>query len=900
MKDDIKDCDRKFNVDKKIARSAKRLTLIDASSILYRSFFALPPMTSSSGEATQALYGFAKFLLKWCRTAPGEYCLIAFDGINGKQRRVDLSPAYKAHRQKAPPELISQMDAAPQLCTALCLPHLQLHSEEADDVIASACRWAEKEGAEIFIHSQDKDLLQLVSATVRVLATHKDQLLFDPRAVKDLYGVTPEQLGDWLALVGDASDNIPGVAGIGPKKATQLLQQFGDLESLLAHAAQVPGKIGEKLRASQEQARLSRQLVALFDDLNHAWKWENLLIKSPHLGPCRALFERWSFQSLLKQLPEGTDNIEPASDVLPQKTRTLPSLHLQIVENRQQWELLRAHLDSHQSERVCTLDLQDRIIPGVQNRPSAIGIATEGCAWICDLRKLEQNELTLPELLLRLFPQNGRVWVTDRAKDWYHLRHEYPSDETTATLLSQSDYFDVIVGGYLLQRNEKELVGAFETKKESQLFDPSALVQRLSRLFQLGQTLPNQLRAEGLFALFDEIEKPLVPILALMEHRGILIDAECLAKERLIVRERLAQLESAIWLSCGEQFNLNSPKQLAQILFEHLKLAPVRKIATGFSTDAAALEGLKDQHPAVPMLLEYRMLEKLRSTYLDALPQNIGKSTGRIHPKFMQTVTSTGRLSCQEPNLQNIPIRSEWGERIRSAFIAEKGHCLIAADYSQIELRLMAHFSKDEAMIEAFCQNRDIHALTAARIFDVPIDRVTKQQRAQAKTVNFAVIYGQQAFGLASQLGITHAQADSFIKAYFARYPGVARYIRECKSGLEGNQTVKTLFGRKRGLGKAASGVQKRLAQRLAINSPIQGTGADLMKIAMIEVQRQIDRWGMRARMILQIHDELLFECPFDEVDRLKELCRPAMENIADLLVPLVINVSVGNNWSEC
>ncbi len=900
MGDKTKNCDRDFNVHEKLARSAKRLTLIDASSILYRSFFALPPMTSSSGEATQALFGFAKFLLKWCRTAPGDYCLVAFDGINGKQRRVDMLPAYKAHRQKAPPELISQMDAAPQLCTALCLPYLQLHSEEADDIIASACRWAEKEGAEVFIHSQDKDLLQLVRPTVHVLATHKDQLLFDQRAVKDLYGVTPEQLGDWLALVGDASDNIPGVAGIGPKKATQLLQQFGDLETLLAHAVQVPGKIGEKLRESHEQARLSRRLVALFDDLNHIWKWENLLIGPPHSGPCRALFEQWNFQSLLKQLPKETENIEPASDALPQKALKPPSLNLQIVENRQQWETLRAHLDSHQSERVCTFDLRDRIVPGVQNKPSAIGIATKRCAWICDLRKLEQNELTLPELLLGLFPENGRVWITDRAKDWFHLRHEYPIDEKAVALLPQSDYFDVVVGGYLLQRNEKDLFGAIETKKESQSFDPIALVQRLSRLLQLGESLPDQLRDEELFALFDEIEKPLVPILALMEHRGILIDAECLAKERLVVCERLAQLESAIWSACGGQFNLNSPKQLAQILFDRLKLAPARKIATGFSTDAAALEGLKDQHHAVPMLLEYRVLEKLRSTYIDALPQNIGKSTGRIHPKFMQTVTSTGRLSCQEPNLQNIPIRSEWGERIRSAFIAAKGHYLLTADYSQIELRLMAHFSKDEAMIEAFCQNRDIHALTAARIFDVPINHVTKQQRSQAKTVNFAVIYGQQAFGLASQLGITHAQADSFIKAYFARYPGVARYIRECKSALESNQTVKTLFGRKRGLGKPASGVQKRLAQRLAINSPIQGTGADLMKIAMIEVQRQIDRRGLKTRMILQIHDELLFECPLDEVDQLKELCRPAMENIADLLVPLVINVSVGNNWSEC
>lgn len=885
----------------------KTLTLIDASSILYRAFFALPAMTSANGEPTQALFGFAKFLMKWRSSAQSsEHCLVAFDGREGKKRRAKDWPAYKAHRQKAPPELVVQMDLAPGLCRALGLPCLQLESEEADDLIASACHWGQSENAQIFIHSQDKDLLQLVCESVSVLATHKDQLLYDRKGVRDHYGVDPEQLGDWLALVGDASDNIPGVAGIGPKKATQLLQEFGNLENLLSKAAQVPGKIGEKLRESQDQARLSRRLVALFDDVNHVWEWKELKLFSQNSDLCRSLFQKWNFKSLLRQLQpiekktdEGEWTLFPPS-VAPSALSAWP---LDVIRNRAGWDQLVNCLGTKGALHACTFDEFTRIAPGGKSLPNAIGIAVDNRVFALDIQSLSEIGLDLRAICTSLFDNEGSItWFTDCAKDWYHLRLQQLSDSHPPSVLSAKSCFDVVLAGYLLQKSEEDLFQTPYRKKpsSSQVLNEENLSRHLMHLIQLAKTLPNLLAKEELAKLFEEIEQPLVPILALMEHWGILVDVKQLRQQRDAVCERLAVLEQEIWQACGQEFNLNSPKQLAQILFEQLKLSPARKIATGYSTDAAALENLRNQHPAIPQLLEYRMLEKLRSTYIDALPQSIQGLTGRIHPKFMQTVTATGRLSCQEPNLQNIPVRSEWGGRIRSAFIAQKGCSLLSVDYSQIELRLMAHFSEDAAMIEAFCQDRDIHALTAARIFGVDLNKVTKQQRGQAKTVNFAVIYGQQAFGLAAQLGISNAQAESFIRAYFARYPGVANYIQNCKNALDQSKILKTLYGRKRALKTPNSGIQKRLMQRLAINSPIQGTGADLMKIAMIEVQRQIDLRGLKTRMILQIHDELLFESPFEEIDALKGLCRQAMEKVAVLRVPLIVNVSVGNNWEEC
>lgn len=887
----------------------KRLALIDAASVLYRCFFALPPMSSAVGEPTQALFGFAKFLLKFLKEFTGGYALIAFDGRNGKQRRTALWPAYKAHRQKAPDDLVVQMDRCPELCEALGVPYLVFEDEEADDVIASACHWARRADAEVQIYSQDKDLLQLIGPSVEVVAVHRDLQALDAQAVRESYGIHPGQLGDWLALVGDSSDNIPGVSGIGPKKATHLLQQFGNLAGILDSAEQIPGKLGQSLQDGKEQALISRQLVELIADVPALWDWEFLKLRAPDQERCHTLFKGWNFQSLLRQLPSAAPDCKPREtlknraeepdlfDLAPEKAL---ERNIARVAGKEEFTQFLADLErAHRQILVCALDGGAKIVPGGLSSVTFIGIETGDKAWLLDVKSLKIKSIDLDKILNHL--AKFGPWYTDSAKDWYHLRLQSSSGGDVETLLRAKDFFDVSLVGHLLQ--SREAAQALVSRKASKEIDETALTrsltERLAVLMTWAKHLPDQLDQERLRDLFERIEQPLVPILARMEHTGIRVSKERLLVERSHLIDQLGELERRVLAAAGEDFNLNSPKQLAKILYERLGLRPPKKIATGYSTDATVLESLSDQHEIIPLILDYRMLEKLRSTYIEALPNCICEATGRIHPRFMQTVTATGRLSCQEPNLQNIPIKSRWGEIIRSAFVAPDNWRLVAIDYSQIELRLMAHFSQDEALIAAFCQGDDVHSLTAAQIFQVPLKEVSRAQRAQAKAVNFGIIYGQQAFGLAAALKISRARADAFIRAYFARYTGVATYIEKCKAALESSQTVTTLFGRKRSLVDLPKGGRdKRLALRLAINSPIQGTGADLLKVAMIRIQEQIV--GKSARMLLQIHDELLFECPQDEVQELVEICVPAMENAAHLRVPLTVNVSVGNNWAEC
>ena len=925
----------------------KLLSLVDASSILYRCFFALPPMSGPSGQPTQALFGFSKFLLKQMLAPLGEYTLVAFDGSDSKKRRTELWPAYKAHRQKAPDDLRSQMDLAPGLCRALGWPYLEQQGEEADDIIASACKWALSQGAQVKIFSQDKDLLQLVGKDVQVIATHKGLQSFDSMSVREQFGVLPEQLGDWLALVGDASDNIPGVPGIGPKKATQLLSQFGTLPMVLSHADQVGGALGKALSEHADQARVSRQLVELFTDISAEWTWSDLKSKPPDQKACQRLFKEWNFQSLVTQLARLDHKSNNPADELPMhgdlfgnselsQTKQSPqpatsslALDWRDVTSQEQWVFFKASVRQHSGEKgICALQLEskERITPRGGQIPKLIALSLGKENWMLDIQMLQSAKVELSSLLELLF-QCVRSWATDSSKEWYHLMLQHVCAKDPNSLLQMPLIFDVSLASYVLQKGDLALSPsdsnaaadksgktahdqgkATPDKPGRALLDQldqkkvlSALLQkRMNQIVQLAEQLPKELESQRMGDLFERIEQPLVPILALMEHWGIQLDVAKLNEQRARVVHKLKELELEIIELAGEPFNLNSPKQLAHILFDRLGLHPPKKIATGFSTNAAALEILRAQHPIAAKLLEYRGLEKLRSTYIEALPASVHESTGRIHPRFMQMVTATGRLSCQDPNLQNIPIRSDWGKAIRSAFVARQGCCLVSADYSQIELRLMAHFSEDAAMVEAFRSSQDIHALTAAQIFHVSLNEVTESQRSQAKTVNFGIIYGQQAFGLAAQLGIDRKTADSFIKSYFLRYPGVARYIDSCKRSLETSHTVQTLFGRRRIVGGGGLPRDKNLAHRLAINSPIQGTGADLMKLAMIEVQKALIARDHGARMLLQIHDELLFECPIDQVQSLREICVPILESAATLRVPLIVNVSVGNNWAEC
>ncbi len=886
----------------------KNLYILDAVSFLFRSYFAIGGMTNPRGESTNALYGFIRSVQKIKKDFSPENIVAVFDGPNNKQARTTIYEKYKSNREGMPEDLFPQIEWAHNYCVSAGIPYLSEEGVEADDLIGAIAKWAESKGIEVFICSSDKDLCQLISDRVFMLNTHKNNLLVDRAKVEELHGVKPEQIVDYLAIMGDKSDNIPGIPGFGPKTAASLLQEYGSLEKVLCSLDEMPNqKRAEKIKTHIEDARISKRLATLILDVPFPTDESFYHERSPDLETLNALYREMNFSTLLKELRQE-QIIAPE-----EKGEVEEKVSYNIIDTEDTLKTLIEKLNREPS--ICIDTETDQLAP-MAARLVGVGF----CATPKEAYYVPTNgKLGLAKVVDALKPL---LESPNIAFYGHNLKYDIHILKNHGIHLNNIG-FDTMIASYLLapQNNRhgldyialkkfgkiktpiKDLIGS--GKKEKSMAEVPIeevgpyccedvdFTCRLKELFEIA------IEKEGLSDVLYKIELPLIPVLVDMERYGMYLQKDKLHAMSELLREKLALLEKEIHDLANETFNIKSPKQLGEVLFEKLQ---INRGAKKKSTRADVLESLKTKHPIAGKILEFRALEKLRSTYTEALPLQVHEDTGRIHCTFMQTTAATGRLSCKDPNLQNIPIRSEEGRKIREAFVPElPGWVYLSADYSQIELRLLAHLSKDPKLIAAFNNQEDIHASTAATVFDVPLEKVTKQMRAGAKAVNFGIIYGQQAYGLSQELGIDIKEASAFIKKYFKRYPGVHDFIDSSKEKVRKTGIATTMFNRKRPIPEihSTNGMIRAAAERLAVNTPLQGSQADIIKQAMIEVQGALKEKRL-AHMVLQIHDELIFELPEENVSEVKEIVRSIMENITSLSIPLIINIAIGKNWGEC
>jgi len=886
---------------------APRIVLVDGTNALYRAFFApMQDLRAPDGTPTKAVYVFANMLLKTLREEDPDHVVVVFDA-RGPTLRHDLYAHYKAHRDAQPEDLSAQIPLARELVETLALPVLEIEKYEADDVIASLVRHA-PDGARIAIVSTDRDLMQLVDERVQLLDGIRDRR-YGPEEVEKRFGVPPQKVLDVRALVGDKSDNIPGVKGIGEKGAAQLIAEWGDLETLLAHAGEVKAKRArEALQGHADDARLSKQLATLHDDVPGLDDFEAYRRREPDAARLADLYRRLGFVRLLEALeaesPAAAAGAQRAAEVEVETAADAAALG----------RLAEALSDAGAAALVGVDDggsaAAARLL-GV-----AFGLAEERACWV-PLGEGGAAWETFVEALEPRLGAGGIAWVGADAKRAQALFAE-------AGLTLGPPAFDVQLAGQLLDatgaqgvaalavqvlgravRTWEDLAGRGAKAVAAADLPPDALArwagEQACAALALRGPLAARLESQELAPLYRELELPLCRVLADMERAGVRVDEAALERLSREYSAELDAIEREIHASAGEEFLISSPKQLQRILFEKLKLPVVRKTKTGYSTDEGVLEQLAARHELPERILAYRRLAKLKNTYVDALPPLVDPHTGRIHPTFHQLGAATGRLSAAHPNVQNIPIRTEAGVRIREAFVAAEGCRLASADYSQVELRILAHYSGDAGLLEAFREGEDIHRRTAAEVWRVDPDDVTPDQRARAKAVNFGIIYGLSAFGLANQLGIATAEAQETIDTYFARYEGVRRFTEGTIEAARRDGFVRTLLGRRRALPDLASRNRalRQAAERMAVNTVIQGTAADLIKRAMLAVDALLRETGSRARLILQVHDELVFEVPEGEVTSLPPRLREVMEGVLDLAVPLQVEVGTGRNWRE-
>lgn len=886
---------------------ADKLFVVDASGYLYRSYHAISFMTNPEGESTNALFGFIRSVLKLIKDFSPDHIVAVFDGPNNIKKRKEIYAEYKAHRATMPADLRYQIDWAKDFCTYYGIPMLNIPEVEADDAMGSVAKWAENNFQEVFLCTGDKDMAQLVGNGIKLLNTHKENLILDAEGVKEKFGVPPEKIIDLFAMTGDSSDNIPGLPGFGPKTACDLLQQFPSLEYILDHPEEVKGaKKQETIRQEAEKARISKILVTIDLEVDVPRDRDFFQLKKGDVEKLQHFYRRMNFQSLLKELP--------VQDQAPAEEK---SLSYTLVDEEPALKELIALLN--QQKELC-FDTETTALHPMEAELVGVGFCFEtGRAWYIPVN----GKLGKERLLQFLKPllENPRISFFG-----HNIKYDYQVMRNCGIKIA-SIGFDTLLASYLLNSNSRQhsldflslqlfskvkiptsdLIG----KGKQQITMAEVPIQTVcdyccedvDYTFRLKVLFEKQLAERGLVKLFKELELPLLPILAEMERHGVFVDLDVLKAIGITVSEELESLSQQIFALAGETFNLNSPKQLSQILFEKMGIPPLKKTTTGLSTNAEVLEALKADYPIAERLLEYRSLEKLRSTYIECLPDDVNRSTGRIHPTFNQFVAATGRLSCQDPNLQNIPTRTEMGRNIRSAFRPEKkGWSYLSGDYSQIELRLLAHFSEDPHLIQAFRNGEDIHAHTAATIFGVPIDKVTHEMRHKAKAVNFGVIYGQQAFGLSRDLNIDFKEAKAFIERYFATFPKVKDYVELCKEKARKEEKAVTYTGRERAIPEINSKNPqiRAAAERLAVNTPLQGSAADLIKQAMLSIDRLLTKEQCLGYMILQIHDELIFELPDFELTWMESMVKSTMENTLKLKVPLIVNISIGKNWKEC
>jgi DNA polymerase I len=886
------------------------LYLLDGTAYIHRAYHALPPLSNSHGLPTHAVLGFTNILLRVLREKSPRYLAVAFD-LKGPNYRHELYSAYKANRPRMKEDLAVQIPYIRQIVEAYRLLVLAKEGFEADDLIASAVAAFKKTGQSIVLVSGDKDLLQLVNDSVTFWDPMNDRIM-DRAAVKKKYNVVPEQLTDLFALIGDSSDNIPGVQGVGLKTAEKLINEFGSLEGLYARLDEISKpKLKENLAACREQAFLARNLIHLTENVEVPLALPAYQRPEPDTDRLRELYTFLDFSRLLRtEVPaqplcrDGFRLVDSTAK-LGDLVQRLTAVSLLVLDT--ETDSLDSLTAALVGLSICT-DAEEAYYIPLHHKDGANGSRCDG-------------QLTADCVLTALRPiLEGEevIKVGHNLKFDYHvlinhgLKLTGPLRDTmiASYLLDpsrRSHGLDDLCEEFLQRRltkfaevtNKDKRPDCFSYVEIEQARDYSC--EDVVATFLLWEKFRPQLETLGLWSLYTELEMALLPVLASMERLGVKVDPAILAVMSMEFNDQLLQLEEDIFRLAGEQFNINSPRQLGEILFTKLKLPQGRKTKTGFSTDFKVLEQLCLYHDLPAVIIAHRNLSKLKSTYVDKLPTLIDASTGRVHTSFNQTITATGRLSSSEPNLQNIPIRTPEGQRIRQAFIPEDGHLFLAADYSQIDLRVLAHYSGDEALIAAFQAGRDVHNQTAAEIFRINPALITPDMRRVAKTINFGIVYGMSAFGLAAQLNISRKEAKIFIDRYFALFAGVKRYMEEIVQQAQENGFVTTLLHRRRPLPdiRSPNRISREFAERTAINTPIQGTAADIIKLAMLRVDHQLRQTGLQARLLLQIHDELILEVPAAELAATAELVKEAMEGVIALAVPLIVNTATGSNLAE-
>ena len=891
--------------------SKEKLLLVDGSSYLYRAFHALPDLRSSDGRPTGAIYGVLNMLQKLIKSERPDYLSVIFD-TPVKTFRHDIFPDYKANRQKTPEDLIAQIEPLHQLIINLGLPLIAVDGVEADDVIGTLAIEADKKGIKTLIATGDKDMAQLVTENIHLIDTMKD-LRMGPAEVKEKFGIQPDRFIDYLTLAGDTSDNIPGVEKVGPKTAIKWINEYGSLDGVIQNADQIKGKIGENLNTALDRLDLFKTLVTIKCDVEMDSNISDLTIGESNEGLLYEQLSDLGLHGLIKQFEIEPSEKESAADKNYQTIRTEKELdELMGLINQADYVSFDTETTSldymlaelvgisialkpneafyipinHNYEGAEKQLEQDFVLEALKPFLESDEIPKIGHNLKYDRHILQNAGIDLKGTLLdtMLFSYVNNSTIT---------RHNLDAVSKRYLNINPTSYEDVAgKGAKQIPFSEVSIDVASDYASE----DADISLKLYEHIEPLVQ------KEAKLAKLYSEIEGPLIYTLGDIERNGVLIDSEKLSQQSKELEAKILKLESKVQKNAGEDFNLGSPKQLQEILYEKLGLPVIKKTPKGQpSTSEAVLQELSMDFPIVHDILSYRAISKLKSTYTDKLPKMINSNTGRVHTSYHQAVTATGRLSSSDPNLQNIPIRSEEGRRIREAFIAPEGYKILAADYSQIELRIMAHLSKDQGLMDAFAKGQDIHQATAAEIFSINIDDVTPNQRRSAKAINFGLIYGMSAFGLSKQLQITRAEAQNYIEQYFERYPGVKNYMDETKSSAKQNGYVETVLGRRLYLADIeSSNYQRRqYAERSAINAPMQGTAADLIKMAMTDLHSKIRNESLDAKIIMQVHDELVIEVNENQLDELSDLTVNIMADIFKLDVDLKVDADIGNNWDE-
>lgn len=896
----------------------ERIIIIDGNSLVNRAFYALPPLATSDGIQTNAIYGFLTMLLRVMEDYNPDYIGVAFDKRAPTFRHKKFTD-YKAGRKKMAPELAAQIEPLKEILDAFNIYRVELEGFEADDLIGTLAKHFDNKGIETLIVTGDRDALQLVTDFTKILFTKKgisNLEIYDDKKVIEEYEVTPEQFIDLKGLMGDKSDNIPGIPGVGEKTAIKLLKQFGNMENLLQNTEKITGeKLRERIELNRENAVLSKKLATIVTDVPVNIDTDQLRKQEINYNKLIELFKRYEFNSLIPRIKKDAEQTEDSNENI---ITTENDMGENIIEITCMDELkgMLSEAKEHGSITFKTITEEKNI---VTDDILHLAITIKGdIQYYINFQNFRENRQELMDALKEILESDGIKKIGHNLKK--EIVHFYRYNINIRNL-----YFDTMIGEYLIDParsnynlgdlalqylgesvvGERHLTGKgrsqislWETSDDESKKMICNYIRITNKIYRF---IKEELKNLDLEGLYYDIELPLVEVLASMEFRGIKADKNILLDLEMEFGEKIDQLTEEIYNLSGVEFNINSPKQLGEVLFEKLGLPPVKKTKTGYSTDAEVLEKLYDKHYVIPKILEYRQITKLKSTYVDGLLNIINPVTNRIHSNFNQTVVTTGRISSTEPNLQNIPVRLEIGRRLRKAFICDDGYLFIDADYSQIELRILAHISGDKNLIDAFIKDQDIHKRTASEIFEVPMDEVTSGMRSDAKAVNFGIVYGISDFGLSRNLNISVHKAKQYIDSYFEKYPAIKLYMEDIVKEAKEKGYVSTIFHRRRNLPqlKSSNFNIRSFGERMAMNTPIQGSAADIIKIAMVKIYRTLEERNLKAKLILQVHDELLIECPENEKETVTRILQESMEDAVKISVPLKVDISYADNWYD-